>query len=85
METLLSSFFNISPTDSFVCLFIKIYCTQQDLGRKRARRGRGGKTETQRETERLCWRPNKGRKQEGEKVERANRENERRKLYQEKQ
>lgn len=37
METLLSSFFNISPTDSFVCLFIKIYCNQQDLGRKRAR------------------------------------------------
>ena len=34
METLLSSFFNISPTDSFVCLFIKIYCNQQDLGRK---------------------------------------------------
>lgn len=34
METLLSSFFNISPTDSFVCLFIKIYCNQQDLRRE---------------------------------------------------
>lgn len=41
METLLSSFFNISPTDSFVCLFIKIYCTHQDLGRKGERGGEG--------------------------------------------
>lgn len=41
METLLSSFFNISPTDSFVCLFIKIYCNQQDLGRKGERGGEG--------------------------------------------
>lgn len=53
METLLSSFFNIRPTDSFVCLFIKIYSSQQNLergeergarenGRSR-RRARGGR------------------------------------------
>lgn len=41
METLLSSFFNIRPTDSFVCLFIKIYSTQQKLERERARCERG--------------------------------------------
>lgn len=40
METLLSSFFNIRATDSFVCLFIKIYSTQQNLG-KREERGEG--------------------------------------------
>lgn len=39
METLLSSFFNISPADSFVCLFIKIYCTLQDRGSKGERGG----------------------------------------------
>lgn len=37
METLLSSFFNIRASDSFVCLFIKIYCTQQNLGRRKER------------------------------------------------
>lgn len=37
METLLSSFFNIRATDSFVCLFIKIYSTQQNLGRSEER------------------------------------------------
>lgn len=28
IATLLSSFFNIIPADSFVCLFLKIYCTE---------------------------------------------------------
>lgn len=37
METLLSSFFNIRATDSFVCLFIKIYGTEQNLGRREER------------------------------------------------
>lgn len=40
METLLSSFFNIRPTDSFVCLFIKIYSTQQKLWRGKERDAR---------------------------------------------
>lgn len=40
METLLSSFFNISPSDSFVCLFIKIDCIQRDLGRRQSEWGR---------------------------------------------
>lgn len=44
METLLSSFFNIRATDSFVCLFIKIYSTQQNLGR-REERGAGDQGE----------------------------------------
>lgn len=83
METLLSSFFNISPTDSFVRLFIKIYCNQQDLGRKGERGGErecvcgggGGRTERGQKRRKI-----RGRKGE----ERANKNKEREKLQHEK-